>query len=707
MCLPYEGANPGRLPALMQTEPGSKAYSVRERQLMAKSRSRQNSKKKRDKRRLLKRQAAAVSSWQTLDVAGWFDIAHYPETDFYVDRFFTGSDDLPDVVFEDVLPAEVLFNYYEHAHPDQEEELLSVTCIRELYRLEKNADFEVYGEPRPKKDILKDLNKLAKAGSVIASSFLGTSYALGMFVRKNLDKAEPYLRFAAEKNEPLACFRLALLLDGEEADQYLDKSCALACPEALFFRLDQILSGSRQATGAELDMLAGNLAALASNGSMKCLKTLLGFLGTGYGEPLWAEYGPAMIRLLDGLADDDYVPAIEYKAELLSLGRLGPVRMEEAKRLYLKAQVLGSRSAAVRHATCLLQETNNDDMTRQAKEEHVQAARKILEAEHTKGNILPVTDSLLGCILVMSDDDDDFRRGIQLLETSLAENFPDMPLRAANQILLWSDKPERHKLAIKILNILVRKKHPLAIYLRGRCYLEGGLAGRRDMGKGLDLLRKASGMGVEQAFFLLIEILVFGLYKLEIERETAMDLAEKGIRKSRRCAILYSLMQLGELPGYTASHLDDHATNELFGRIINNAETDDNYLSVAIALIHLGADTLLKDYILDCGLSLPGCSEQQLRSIVEEIASDCDNNMQSCNLGPVCYTAHALRRIGKTSNAGLTAAIFARKLHLDQGASCNDIADYLQEFVRSVPESYVHYRLAYSTNDTDENRPLY
>ena len=71
---------------------------------MAKSRSKQNSKKKRDKRRLLKRQASAAYSWQTLDVSGWFDTSGYPEADIFMDRFFTGSEDLPDVVYEEALP---------------------------------------------------------------------------------------------------------------------------------------------------------------------------------------------------------------------------------------------------------------------------------------------------------------------------------------------------------------------------------------------------------------------------------------------------------------------------------------------------------------------------------------------------------------------------------------------------------------------------
>ena len=673
---------------------------------MAKSRSKQNSKKKRDKRRLLIRQAAPVRSWQSLDVSGWFD-ASYPESEFFTGRFFTGSEGLPDVVYEEVLPGEVFFNYYEHAHPEQVEETLAVIYIRELYRLEYHADPKVLGEPRPKKTILNDLDKLAREGSVTASAFLGTMYALGRHVRKNLDKAEPYLRFAAEKNEPLACFRLALLLDGEEAEKYLDKSCASGCPEALSLRIYQAFSGRRQATGAELDMLAGYYAALASNGSLKCLKALLGFLETDCGEALRAEYGPPMLRLLDGLVDEDYVPAVEYKAELLSMGRLGPDRMKEARMLYLKAHALGSDTAPVKHATCLLQETDTEDMTREAKEEHARTARDILEILHKKGNLLPVIDSLLGCILVMSDDDDDFSRGIQHLEACLAENFLDMPLRAAGQILVWSDKAERHKQAIKLLNTLVRKKHPAAMYLRGRCYLNGGLAGRQDIDKGLSLLEKAGDMGSEQATFLLLEILVFGLYGVGTDRETAAQMAEEGSRKSSRCAILHSLMQLGELPGYAASRLDEDAIHEIFGMILTNADPDDNYLSVAIALIHLGADTPLKDYIVGCGLSMPGRSEQELRALVEEIAADCDNNMQSCILGPLCYMAHALRRIGKTGNAGLAASIFARKLHLDQGSSCNDIADYLQEFVRSVPESYVQYRLAYSTSATDENRPVY
>ncbi len=674
---------------------------------MAKSRSKQNSKKKRDKRRLLKRQAAAVCSWQTLDVSGWFDISADPEAE-NIEVFFPKASGLPSRVYKDFVPGECYFNYYAHQHPDQEDELAAVSLVRQYVdAFAAEIAPEAEGMARPKKAVLRDLEKLARGGSVTASTYLGYLYSTGTGVRRNPDRAETYLRFAVSKNDPFACFWLALTLDGEEAEQFMDKSCEAGCPPAVSSRINKICAGSRSATSTELDMLTGYLAAFANNGSMRSLQEILKFLETEYGDELWTDYAPAMLRLLDGLVDEDYVPAVEYKADILSMGMLSLVRMEEVRLLYLKAIDLGSDSAPVKYASCLLHQTKGDDMTREAKEENVRIARDVLEKEYAKGDFLPVINSLLGCILAMSDDDDDFRRGIQHLEACLAENMPEMPLRAAAQILLWSDKPERHKQAIRLLNTLVRKKNPVAIFLRGRDYLEGGLTGRRDIAKGLKMLQEARQMGSGQACLLLTEILAFGLFKVKADREAAAQMAETGSRMNARCAILYSLMRLGELPGYTASSLDDESMHVLFRIILSKAETDDDYLAVAIALIHLGADTLLKDYVLDSGLSLQLRSEQELCSILEEIASGCDTNMQSCNLGPVCYTAHAMRRIGKTSNAGLAAGIFARKLHLEQGASCDDIADYLQEFVDSVPKSYVQYRLKYSNNDTDEDRPLY
>ncbi len=682
---------------------------------MAKSRSKQNSKqasrKKRDKRRLLRQQACPARPWQSVDVSRWFDTIGCPEAKG-LDMFFPGSDDLPDVVYEDVLPGELLYNYYAHDHPDQEEELLAVMHIRHLLMLEANADSEAEGEARPKKAILKDLEKLAKEGSATASTFLGSLYAVGMDVRKNYDRAESYLRYAASKDDPFACFFLARLLElkeeEEESEQFLDKSCAGGCLEAISARIQQISSGTRGATSSELDMLASYLAAFAVNGSFKSLKALLEFMGTFYGHVLDSEYAHAMLRLLNGLEEEDYAPAVEYKAELLSAGMLVEENLEEAKRLHLKARALGSETAYIKYASCLLHETNDDDMTREAKEEHVRAARKILEEEYASGKYLPVVDGLLGCILVMSDDDADFSKGIQHLESNLSENFEDMPLRAAVHILLWSDKPERHKQAIRLLNTMVRKKNPNAIFIRGRLYLEGGLAGRQDVEKGMKMLEEAATeMGVGDAWLLLAEISVFGLFNVESDKDTIETLLTEGSKISSRCAVLSCLMQLGEIPNRANVHMDIGDMQEVVHDMFVNATRDNNYLSVAIAMVHLGADTPLRNCCQDFGLDLWERSEQELSAIVEEVASDCDDNMQSCNLGPLCYLALAMRKIGKTEHADLAAGIFASKLNLGQGASCDDIADYLQKFVASAPESYVQYRLARSTNDTDEDRPLF
>ncbi len=668
--------------------------------------SRQDSKKRRDKRRLLKRQAGPVSLWQPLDVSGWFDISADPEAES-MEVFYPKSSGLPSRVYEDFVPGEFYFNYYARLHPDKEDEAAAVSLVRQYadsYVADKYPESEIMA--RPKKAVLKDLEKLSRGGSVTASTYLGYVYTTGTGVRCNPDRAETYLRFAVSKNDPLACFWLAATLKGEEAEQFMDKACEAGCPPAVSCRVNDICAGRISATSAELDMLAGYLASFASNGSMRSLRELLTFLGTNYGDDLRSKYAPAMLGILEGLVAEKYVPALEYKAEhILRYGQT-PDDMEEAKQLYLNAYASGSDTARIKYASCLLHETKNKDMTLEAKKENVRVARQVLEEEYANGNLLPVVGGLLGCVLVMSDDDADFTKGIRHLEISILQNNLEMPLRAVTNIILWSDKPERHKLAIKLLNAMVRKKNAHAIYLRGRYYLNGGLCGKADTDKGIHMIQEAALKGIAEAYYFIAEILGFGLYNETADPEIAAEMAKIGGQKNHHCNILYSLMQLGEFPGCTVRP-DGDEQHELVGILRENVADDDYYLSVALALVTLGADSLLTDYVVDIGVEEEEHSEMRIRSVATEIAMKCDDCMQYCNLGPVCYTAYALRKIGKTRHAELVAGIFARQLHLELGASCDDIADYLQDFVRSVPESYVQYRLAYSNNDADEGRPLY
>ena len=454
--------------------------------------SRQDSKKRRDKRRLLKRQAGPVSLWQPVDVSGWFDISADPEAES-LDVFYPKSSSLPSRVYEDFVPGEFYFNYYARLHPDKEDEAAAVSLVRQYVDAYfAKDDPEAEGKIRPKKAVLKDLEKLSRGGSVTASTYLGYVYTTGTGVRCNSDKAETYLRFAVSKNDPLACFWLAATLKGEEAEQFMDTACEAGCPPAVSSRIHDICAGKRSAISSELDMLAGYLASLASNGSMRSLRELLMFLETDYGDDLRSKYALAMIGILDGLVAEKYVPALEYKAEHILRYVQGPEAMEEAKQLYLHAYAAGSYAARIKYASCLLHETKNKDMTQEAKRENVRAARQVLEEEYANGNFQPVIDGMLGCVLVMSDDDADFSKGIEHLEKNVSANSLEMPLRAVTNIFLWSDKPERHKLAIKLLNAMVRKKNTKALYLRGRCYLNGGLFGKVDLDKGIHMVQEAA-----------------------------------------------------------------------------------------------------------------------------------------------------------------------------------------------------------------------
>ncbi len=679
---------------------------------MAKSRSsrnsRQNSKKKRDKRRLLKQQAAPSCSCKKMDVSGWFDnpADHVSE---FMDVFYPKAPDLPSRIYENALPGELYFNWYAHEHPDEKDEQSAAGLIKHFIFAEIKAVLEPEDWNSKKKAILKDLEKLAKNGCITAASYLGFLYANGGSVRKNRVRAERYLRLGAGKNNPVACFWLAHVTEGAESVQLLDKSCEGGCPAALYKMSNDIKTGSRKATGPELDMLAGYLAALAGNGSMRSLQELLDLLGAGYGEELRPVYAPAMLSLLDRLVAENYVPAVEYKAELYANGTLCPQDTEEAGRLYQKAIASGSAIARIRYATCLLQETRKEDMTLEAKKEKVRTARKILEEEYpTGGGDDYVIAGLLGSVLVMSDDDADFRRGIQYFEENISQNYFDMALRSVSNILLWSDDKKRHKTAIRLLNIMVRKKNPNAIYIRGRLYLHGGLLGQADIVKGVTMLLDATKMGMWESCYLMAELRLFGLYHAPADTDKAALIASFGSMQygSRQCDVLYSLIQIGELPDCTDRQADG-AQIEEYVRRMQKDPGEDCYLSIAVAMVWLDCDSPLSNYFRSKGLRPQDSHEGELRTIVDKVAAECDHNMQRCNLGPLCYAVHALRKIGKTRHAALAAGIFAKKLHLGQSFGCDDIADYLQVFLDLVPASSLQYRLTYGSNKADTKRPMY
>ncbi len=676
---------------------------------MAQSRGRQNSsqdsRKKGGKRP--EQKAGTARLWLTdVDVPGWFDNARDRED--CLDVFYPKADSLPSPVYETILPGEFYCTYYAHQHPELKEEAVAARMATRLCDSDSIIGKKAGGESvraDVEKLMVKELKIMADKGCVTAACCLGYLYMRGRLVRKNNAMADQYLRLAAAKNDPLACFWLATR-GGEEGLKYLNKSYELGFPSAVFSRAARICTGEVTAPDSELKMLAAYLAALANHGSMKSLYNLLHLLELPCGAKLRSVYAPAMLALLEGLAAENYAPAVLLKAEMVSCEVLYGKNVEEAGRLYLKARSLGAEVAAGEYAVYMLARAGDGSLTPEEKKKKVMAARTLLEEEFSQGRSDPETSGLLGSILVMSDDDADFNRGIQFLEDSLSGMHPDMALRPVRNILEWSGRPERHKAALRLLNSMVRKKNAQAIYLRGRYYLDGGLAGRKDTAKGLVMLSDAAIDGVWEASYLLAEIYLFGLYNCKPDNELAAVSAKLGASREGGlpCRVLYSLMMIGEIPGYPASG-DWRNAGEAVRMIASNVAVE-NYLLCVVTMARLNTGNPLGKLGQMAGMSAGHVSQEDVIENAVLLVLQCKEHMRFARLGALCFLAHTLGKIGKTQYAWLFARVFAQELSLKQGVSCDDIADYLRKFVASAPQSYINYRLACGS-DADKNRPLY
>ncbi|MDO4841012.1 MAG: hypothetical protein Q3990_10120, partial [Desulfovibrionaceae bacterium] len=247
---------------------------------MAKSRgrqdSRQDSRKKQDKG-FDRHKAGTARLWLTdVDVAGWFDSPLDRET--CLDVYYPKAAGLPSPVYETALPGEFYCTYYAHQHPELKEEAAAASLAARLRVADSHAGTKAEGESDQNKLMIKELKKMADNGSVTAACCLGCLYMHGRLVRKNTVRGEQYLRLAAAKNDPLACFWLSSRPDLEDGLQFLNKSYELGFPATVFSRTAKICSGVITAQDSELVMLAAYLAALANKGSMTSLYLLLHLL---------------------------------------------------------------------------------------------------------------------------------------------------------------------------------------------------------------------------------------------------------------------------------------------------------------------------------------------------------------------------------------------------------------------------------------------
>ncbi len=665
---------------------------------MPKAKNKQQDRKKRDKRRLLQQQAASARAWELLDLSAWFDTGVGFEQQ--VDEAVPFNDDSGQFIYPDWVPGERFFSYWAHEHPEDEAETAAVCLIKQIVSHASTDADAGKSDDSKAKDIVKKLKKLAGDGCVTASSYLGYAYLNGLYGRRAPKKAADYLGFSAGKKDPVACFWTAFLgsdeiLPAAAIEDALVASREAGCPQAMLLKAFQIIKGAGDVTKAELDNLACCMIASASKGSWKCLDAMVTLLGAVEEEfQLRKKYGFAVLSLLEKFAAADFVPAVSRLADACLTGVLGPKNLEKGKHLLLRARALGDKLAGTKYAECLLTNARLD-MSAEEKEQNTKVITDILEEEIRKGNAFPAADEMLGVILLASDNDESFARGISLLDNCIAHGHFNAAKTAAFTVPAINGKKEHLKDIIRLLNAMVRKKDSAAMFLRAHYYLESEFSKRQDWEKGLRLMHQSAEQDNALACFFLAQTYVFGLFGCEPDMEKAQAMADKGMDlDDTNCSILSGLILIGEFSA-RAKKLADEDIDNAFDRICSEFSSRDPYPCI---IYHLGRTQASKALVraeLDDIFQEGRLPENKWHYYVQELANLCLDSMHVCSLGCVSFMAHALKKIAKTKYAKLYADIFAEKLSLGKNISCKGVAEYLQNFISGMPESYKAFSPGY------------
>ncbi len=480
----------------------------------------------------------------------------------------------------------------------------------------------------------------------------------------------------------------SMLPEGEGGD-LLDISAAYGCPSAVQKKIKQLYTQGAWITGSELNMLASFLAAFAVRGSWRCLVTLLDFLSSDLGEPLRSLYAPAMLRLLNKLADAGWPDAVAYQGVASLTGVLYPESLDKAERLFKRACELGSAEAPAMYAAALFRQAEST-CSAETKASKLSAARVILEDYCPGNNDDLVSRAMLGYLLVLSDDDADFAAGMAYLDDNISQGCLEMVIKSVTHTLDWSDNQERYRAAVMLLNRMVRRNDSEAIFLRGRCYIHGGLSGKQDREKGLKMLHQAAGLGYIPACLLLGELYLFGLFRIGQNTEKALEMLQEGMSLgSSRCSVLYAMAKLHEFPVRAEATDRDDILNAC--KLLKDHYSDgDNYMLIACCLMRTGADNVVSRIGL-FGKDMPDFPVGN-EEFAEGLATLCLICQMTGNLGPLVYIADALKRIASTKYAQLYADKLSEKVPLLSECSCTQISEKLENFIRNVPRSFVNFR---------------
>lgn len=656
---------------------------------MPKAKNKQQSKKKRDKRRLLQQVAASSRAWELIDLSAWYDTSVGSELD--VAEAISAEESGRFVIYPQWLPGEKFFSYWAHEHPDDEAERAAVCLIKQIMAHDNDDVAEPYLSQG--KAIIKELKKMAKDGCITASSYLGYVYLQGRYVRRDLKKTAQYLKVSFDKKEPVACLWLTLIakqqdLTGPSIEEALDISCEAGCSQALHLMAFAVSNDEREVTESELDSLVCRMVASASKGSWVCLDGLMSILGAKQDSNLKKKYGLAIFSLLEKFAAADYAPAVSKLADAYLFGILGPKNVEKSKQLLLKARALGDEFAGLKYTHALLLPPAEGVFTDEAREQKARAIIEILEEDRRNGKGFPKVDEMLGMTLTGSEDDESFARGISILENCISHGVLTAAKTVCFTIPALNGGKDRIKGVLRLLNAMVRKKDVFAMFLRARYYLQGEFAKKRDWEKGIRLMQQAADQDITDACFFMAQTYLFGLFGCEADMQKAQDMAQKGMDLDHtNCRIFYALITIGEFSG-RAKKLTDEEISTATEQILSEYDSSDSYHFILYNLSRTKASKALVRAGLDDMLQEGPFRDLEDYYYASDLAENCLSSMHACNLGCLSFLIHALKKIAQTQYAKQYAAAFAEKLSLGQDISCNGVADYLQNFIASMPEGY-------------------
>ena len=662
---------------------------------MAKSSKKDLQAKKRAKRREALK-PVLMQPWAGIDLSAWFDTSFLAAA---------GADEegggwlSENGWYEDDVPGEGSLTWWAVTHPgdQQEAEAARLAVSLELARKKAGQDAGAEAEAHYAELLAASLPKLAELageGVVTANAVLGSWYRQGVNVGKNARKAKKHLLFAAEKGEPCSAFFLA---DDnsfpDRTDEFLKTSRGCGClfawtRQGLEYMLDQDLPDD------ELETLASFLAAYAVRKVYVCLTTLLRILEMPEGEDLRETYAPPMLDLLRQAAASGHAGAIERLGCVLTDGILCERNEKKGREAFREAMQRGSASSACLYAIMLVEEALR--LPQPEQKAKLQESYAILRENCQEGRYPEKAYTALGCYLIRSDDEAEFKEGMACLKKSLVYQDFEITMECASYLVMEQPSPKRRAQGLKLLDRMVKAGSLDALYFKG-CYTLMGMYGKEARKEGIDLLLKAAEEGDERAWAALAETYAFGLYGFRANTRKALSMAIEGDKSGSESAHFWRvLLEVGELSKASKSIADlvrdpQTSARELAGLI---GRSKDAATNIHDRMIWLDASDLRSKILPYYPLPEKPHPAEDLEMLIDDgiwNAEFCVYALKHGHVPTVAFAVHALKKISQTEYSRFYMGALAVRLGMPY-ASDTRVFQYLKDYLQGLPESFFEFR---------------